>query len=116
MIFKCYVALLFFLTLLAKPHPPSGEIAISDIGQDSTALSWNPPIDDQVPVDEYVIEIKGMFGLSKLIMEDYHVVFYLDQAVYPLWWSSLTKDQQGRTPTSCFALVWLVGCELEKAR
>jgi len=46
---------------LAKPHPPSGEIAISDLGEDSVTLSWSPPIDDELPVDEYVIEVKGMF-------------------------------------------------------
>ena len=50
---------LLYLITLAKPHPPSGEIAISELGQDSATLHWNPPIDDQVPVEEYVIEMKG---------------------------------------------------------
>ena len=43
----------------AKPHPPSGEIHISDLGKDAATLSWNPPIEDQIPIDEYVIEVKS---------------------------------------------------------
>ncbi|XP_076817561.1 myosin-binding protein C, slow-type-like [Clavelina lepadiformis] len=55
------------IQILDKPPPPSGEIAVSEVGQDFAEFSWNPPIDDKVPVDNYIIEAKDKSGKWKQI-------------------------------------------------
>nr|CAB3255636.1 immunoglobulin superfamily member 22-like [Phallusia mammillata] len=51
--------------IVDKPAAPSGEIAFSDIKANEVTMSWNPPIDDSTPVEEYVIEVKDSRGQWK---------------------------------------------------
>ncbi|XP_078483134.1 twitchin-like [Ciona intestinalis] len=57
------------IKVVDKPHAPSGEIAFSDVEADSVSMSWNPPIDDTIEVDSYVIEEKDPSGRWKKVGE-----------------------------------------------
>nr|XP_039274734.1 muscle M-line assembly protein unc-89-like [Styela clava] len=42
--------------IVDKPNSPSGEIKFSDIEKSAVTMSWEPPVNLDVPVDNYIIE------------------------------------------------------------
>lgn len=50
------------VVVIDKPGPPAGDLVISEVGEEHVTFHWSKPLNENIAVDKYIVEVKAADG------------------------------------------------------